>query len=100
VAQNVPEFYFRLSTDQRFALLKLTRKKGARLVEAVSIAPVTNEIVDDLKVVATFKKQVAERTYKIWPEQPLEPGEYALAEYSEGELSLQIWDFGVGPSGK
>ena len=100
VAQNVPEFYFRLSTDQRFGLLKLTRKKGARLVEAVSIAPVTNEIMDDLKVVATFKKQVAERTYKIWPEQPLEPGEYALAEYSEGELNLQIWDFGVGPAAK
>lgn len=98
VAQNVPEFYFRLSTEQRFALLKLARKKGARLVEAVSILPVTNEIVEDLKLVATFKKQVSERTYKIWPEQPLEPGEYALAEYSEGDLNLQVWDFGVGPA--
>jgi len=61
---------------------------------------VTNEVVEDLKQVATFKKQVSERTYKIWPEKPLEPGEYALVEYTDGALNLQIWDFGVGPAGK
>ncbi len=95
-----PEFYIRLSDDERFGIIKLTRKKNVRLVEIVSILPVTNEVIEDLKLVATFKKQVSERTYKVWPEQPLEPGEYALVQYSEGALNWQIWDFGVGTAGK
>lgn len=93
---NKPEFYIRLSDDERFGIIKLTRKKNARLIENISILPVTNEVIEELKLIATFKKQVSERTYKIWPEQPLEPGEYALVQYSEGALNWQVWDFGVG----
>jgi hypothetical protein len=93
---NKPEFYIRLSDDERFGIIKLTRKKNARLIENISILPVSNEVIEDLKLVATFKKQVSERTYKIWPEQPLEPGEYALVQYSEGALNWQVWDFGIG----
>jgi hypothetical protein len=33
--------------------------------------------------------------YKIWPEKPMEPGEYALIEYTEGKMSPKIWDFSV-----
>jgi hypothetical protein len=99
-AGNKPEFYIRLSDDERFGIIRLTRKKNLRLVENISILPVTNEVIEDLKLVATFKKQVSERTYKIWPEQPLEPGEYALVQYSEGTLNWQVWDFGVGPAVK
>jgi len=99
-AGNKPEFYIRLSDDERFGIIRLTRKKNLRLVENISILPVTNEVIEDLKLVATFKKQVSERTYKIWPEQPLEAGEYALVQYSEGTLNWQVWDFGVGPAGK
>ena len=99
-AGNKPEFYFRLSDDERFAIIRLSKKKNARLVENVAILPVTNEVLEDLKLVATFKKQVSDRTYKIWPEQPLEAGEYALVQYSEGTLNWQMWDFGVGPASK
>jgi hypothetical protein len=70
-----PEFYIRLSDDERFGIIKVSKKKNARLIETISILPVTNEVIEDLKLVPTFKKQVSERTYKIWPEQPLEPGE-------------------------
>jgi|KBSMisStandDraft_5_1062788.scaffolds.fasta_scaffold494235_2 hypothetical protein len=97
---NRPEFYFRLAEDERFALIKLTRKKNGRLVENVAIMPVTNEVMEDLKQVATFKKQISERTYKVWPEQDLEPGEYALVEWTDSKLNWQLWDFGVGPAGK
>jgi hypothetical protein len=95
-----PEFYLRLSDDERFGIIKLAKKKNARLVETISILPVTNEVIEDLKLVPTFKKQVSERTYKIWPEQPLEPGEYALVQYSEGALNWQVWDFGFGAPAK
>src|SRR5262249_30643959 len=89
-----PEFYIRLSDDERFGIIKLSKKKNGRLIENINILPVTNEVVEDLKLVATFKRQVSERTYKIWPEQPLEPGEYAVVQYSEGSLNWQVWDFG------
>jgi hypothetical protein len=95
-----PEFYIRLSDDERFGIIKLSKKKNVRVLENLAIAPVTNEVTEDLKIVATFKKQVYERTYKIWPEQPLEPGEYALVQYSDGALNWQVWDFGIGPAGK
>jgi len=93
---NKPEFYIHLSDDERFGIIRLTRKKNARLIENISILPVTNEVIEELKLIATFKKQVSERTYKVWPEQPLEPGEYALVQYSEGALNWQVWDFGIG----
>ena len=95
-----PEFYIRLSDEERFAIVKLAKKRNARLLENISILPVTSEVLEDLKIVATFKKQVSERTYKIWPERPLEPGEYALVQYSDGALNWQVWDFGIGPAGK
>lgn len=95
-----PEFYIRLSDDERFGIIKLAKKKNARLLETIAILPVTNEVIEDLKLVPTFKRQTSERTYKIWPEKPLEPGEYALVQYSEGALNWQVWDFSIGPSGK
>ncbi len=95
-----PEFYLRLSDDERFGIIKLSKKKNVRLLENISILPVTNEVIEDLKLVPTFKKQVSERTYKIWPEQPLEPGEYALVQYTEGALNWQVWDFGIGVPAK
>jgi hypothetical protein len=94
-----PEFYIRLSDDERFGIIKLTKKKNVRLLEDVSVAPVTNDVTEDLKLVPTFKKQVSERTYKIWTEQLLEPGEYAVVQYTDGALNWQIWDFGIGPAG-
>jgi hypothetical protein len=99
-AGDKPEFYIRLSDDERFGIIKLSKKKKGRLIENISILPVTNEVIEDLKIVPTFKKQVSERTYKIWPEQPLEPGEYALVQYSDGALNWQVWDFGIGAPAK
>jgi hypothetical protein len=97
VKGNEPEFFFRLSDFHRFGIVKLTRKRSYRVVETVSILPGTNENLETQKQIDTFKKQEGEMLYKIWPEKPLEPGEYALIEYVDGEVSLQIWDFGVGP---
>ena len=102
VKQDRPEFYFRLSKDEQFAIIKLTPKKSthSRIVENVTIVPVSKELVEEQKPVATFKKQIADMLFKIWPEQPMEAGEYAVVEYMPVELedrsiNVQIWDFGV-----
>jgi hypothetical protein len=100
VKQDRPEFYFRLSAEERFGIVKLTPKKGARVVENVTIIPVSKEMVEEPQLVETFKKQVGELVFKIWPVAALEPGEYALVQYTEGKLNMQVWDFGVGPDSK
>jgi hypothetical protein len=96
VTDTRPEFYFRLSSEERFGLIKLTPKKGARVVENVNIIPVTKEMVEEQQQIDTFKKQEGDMLFKIWPEMPLKPGEYALIEYTEGKMNLQVWDFSLG----
>lgn len=91
-----PEFYFRLSNDEAFGIVRLTPKKGARVVEEVETIPVSKDVVEHRKEIDTFKKQIADELFKIWPEKDLDPGEYALVEYTEGKVNLQVWDFGVG----
>src|SRR5579871_3419021 len=96
VADARPEFYFRLANEERFEIIKLTPKKGARVVEDVRIQPVINEAEEKQQKVPTFKKAEADLLFKIWPEKTLEPGEYALIEYTECKVELQVWDFRVG----
>ena len=96
VPNATPEFYFRQVNPEGLAIVKLTPKKNVRLVENVAIMAVSNEKLEDLQLVPTFKKQIADQLFKIWPEKALPPGEYAVIEYTDGEVNLQIWDFGVG----
>jgi hypothetical protein len=47
-------------------------------------------------MVGTFQKQLSPSgLYKIWPKEPLAPGEYAVVEYTEGKLNIQVWDFAI-----
>jgi hypothetical protein len=92
-----PEFFFRLADDESFGIAKLTVRRDARVVENLSVLSVQREkIVDEkVEIVPTFKKQEGDLLYKIWPEKPLDPGEYALIEYTEGKMKPRIWDFSV-----
>lgn len=96
------EFYIQLSAEQRFGILKLTADKApVRVVEKLTIVPVSKEIVEEPTEVEIFRKQLApDGLYKIWPMQPLEPGEYAVVEYTSGKMNMQIWDFGYTPEKK
>jgi hypothetical protein len=91
-----PEFYFRLGNDDRFEIIKLAPKKNARVVEEIRIQAVVNEIEEKQQKIPNFKKAEGDLVFKIWPEKSLEPGEYALIEFTEGKVELQVWDFRVG----
>ena len=99
VTTDRPEFYIRLACDERFGIVRLAPKKGARVVQKWSIVPVTKEIVDEADTVEVFRKQMEEGLYKIWPVEPLTPGEYAVVEYTEGKGNIQTWDFAYRPEG-
>jgi len=92
-----PEFYLRLDQLEGFGIIKLTPKKGQRIVENISIVPVTKENIEDQKQVEIYMREMATGLFKVWPANPLEPGEYALVQYTSGEVNLRVWDFSIAP---
>ena len=99
VTTPTPEFYLRLYREERFGIIRLGRKKKDRHVESWAVAPVTNMVYEEHENLPVFRREVGDNLYKIWPKEPLEPGEYAVVEFSIGEANVQAWDFGYWPSG-
>ena len=51
------------------------------------------------QLVEIFRIQLTpDGLYKIFPKTPLPEGEYAVIEYTEGKLNIQVWDFAVKPA--
>jgi len=88
-----PQFYVRLEKAERFGLARLTPKKDSRIVEDLTIVPISKEVVEEQKEVEIFRQQLAPSVYKIWPVEPLQPGEYAVVEFTPDKLNIQVWDF-------
>jgi hypothetical protein len=101
VGEDRPSFYLRLAKEEQFGIVRLTPKKDVRIVENISIVPVAKQAVEDRKQMATFEQQLAPGLYRVWPEKPLTPGEYALIEYADNpemeDIQLLIWDFAFRP---
>jgi hypothetical protein len=93
VKNDKPEFYIRLSQEERFALVKLADRKSNRVVEKIDVMPVTNERVETFNKVELFEHQVGDMVFKLWPMKPLDPGEYAVVQYTDGKVDTQVWDF-------
>jgi hypothetical protein len=90
------EFYIQLSDPERFGIIRVQPKGGVRIVENLSIIPISKEVEEERDAVEIFQKQMTpDGLYKIWPKQPLAPGEYAIVEFTEGKLNMQVWDFAV-----
>jgi hypothetical protein len=96
-ANPSPEFYIRLAMDERFGIVRLGEHKGNRVVEKLTILPVVNETQEQPDLVEIFRQQVGDGLFKIWPQKPLEPGQYAVVEYTEGKVNMEVWDFFVAP---
>jgi hypothetical protein len=93
------EFFIQLSETERFGIAKLTPKGTVRIVENLTFVPITKETVEEPTMVETFQQQLApDGLYKIWAKEPLEPGEYAVVEYTENKLNIQVFDFAIKPA--
>ena len=96
VRESTPEFFLQLSETENFGIIKLTPGKGVRVVETMSILPVVKEMEEERTLVQTFTKQLSDNgLYKIWPQDPLPQGEYAVVEYTDGKDNIQVWDFRI-----
>lgn len=96
-ANRSPEFYIRLSEEERFGILRMSDHKGNRVAEKLTIEPVIKEIEQEPDLVDVFRQQVGDGLFKIWPQKPLDPGEYAVVQYAVEKLDMQVWDFFIAP---
>ena len=95
------ELFIQLSNEERFGIIKLTPEHGVRIVEKLTIVPVSKEIIEEPIEVAIFRKQLTQDgLYKIWPVKPFEPGEYAVVEFTPGKVNMQVWDFAIQPAAR
>lgn len=104
-----PDFYIRLSTEEHFEIIKLlpgakpdpkakdvAKQKGSRIVEKVTIDPVAKEMkYEEPVLLEIFRQQLGEGLFKIWPQEDLTPGEYAVIQYTPGKVNPQVWDFAI-----
>ncbi len=94
-----PEIFIQLSADEQFGIIKLTPKGEVRIADRLTTVPITKEVVDDIDLVPIFRKQLTDSLlYKIWPEQQMENGEYAVIQFTPGKTNMQIWDFAIQAS--
>jgi hypothetical protein len=90
------EFYIQLSEPEGFGIVKLTTKGAIRIVENLTYNPVDKTQVDEERTaVEILHRQMADDLYKIWPKDPLPPGEYAVVEYTDGKVNIQCFDFAI-----
>jgi hypothetical protein len=96
VTDDRPEFYLQLNQEEQFGIIKLTPGKGIRVVEKLTIIAVAKETVEERQTVEVFTRQMpGNGLYRIWPQASLEKGEYAVVQFTEGQLNMQIWDFSI-----
>ena len=96
VHEDRPEFYFQLDKEESFGIVKLGPKKNVRVVEQVGTMPISKEYIETRNLVQIFSKQLpGDNFYKIWPQEALPPGEYALMEYLDNQVDMRVWDFRI-----
>jgi hypothetical protein len=79
-------------------LVRATVKGNRRQLEAIR-SLYGQELSRDRKTVSIERWDVAPTVYRFTLSEPLEPGEYALAEILPDGMNLYVWDFGVdGPT--
>lgn len=83
---------------QRYRIVRLTRKKDARVVGNLKIA-LTGSLKQQETFVEVATTVMPGGWMKLMPAAPLPPGEYAVVEMlSPKEINLYVWDFGVDPT--
>lgn len=93
---NRPMFYVRLEKISRLQILRLKAKSKRRQVQVIQRIPESKEVFETHEAVEIFRQQLAPHVYKVWSVEPLQTGDYAVIEYTPGEVDLRVWDFSVG----
>ena len=93
VGNAQPMFYVRLEKITRLAIVRLKDKKKSRLVQEIQKMAQATELMVKQEELEVFRQQLAPQVYKIWPTEPIPPGNYAVVEHDPGGENLRVWDF-------
>jgi hypothetical protein len=110
ITSRVPEFYLREGppdpdskiehssrageSGPEVELVRATVKGNKRILEQIR-SLLGQETGQDRKTVAIQRWEIANGVYRFTLSEPLQPGEYALAEILQDGMNLFVWDFGV-----
>jgi hypothetical protein len=75
-------------------LVRATVKGNKRLLESIRTL-FGEQLSQERKTVAVQRWEIARTVYRFTLSEPLQPGEYALAEMLPDGMNLYVWDFGV-----
>jgi hypothetical protein len=75
-------------------LVRATVKGNKRLLESIR-SLFGEELSKEHKTVSVQRWEIARTVYRFTLSEPLQPGEYALAEMLPDGMNLYVWDFGV-----
>lgn len=100
ITNRTPEFYFRTkdAVEPQIELIRAKVKGDRRHIENVD--SLFGQHTNNGKTVLMQIWPVAKGVYRYTLGQALEPGEYALAEFSAEGMDLFVWDFGVDAAPK
>jgi hypothetical protein len=91
-----PEFYVQLQATEAFGIIKLTPKGNVRIVENITYHPLDKDLLyEDRTAIDYLHRQLDNGLYKLWPKDPLPPGEYAVVMYTDGKVDIQSYDFAI-----
>jgi hypothetical protein len=94
--EDRPEFFLQLYSIEPFGIFKATPQKGVRVLENIRVQMITKEIAEERTAVETFQKELSDSgLFRVWPQEPLEKGEYVVMEYTEGKMNQRVWDFRI-----
>jgi hypothetical protein len=92
-----PTFYIQ-ATDgwgARAELVPVKAHRDSRIVEKVQSGIGVGKSGEQRLSLPVEREQLAPGLFRLRPVQPLELGEYALAELIQDKLNLDVWDFGI-----
>ncbi len=101
-----PVFFLRLSqvSPAGYALVRVIPKDGARIVGEIQIKAFSKSQSEKQQIIPVTSQKVKQEIgdlnsiFRLTPDEPLRPGEYAVVEYAEkGKMNLFVWDFGYHP---
>lgn len=91
-----------LPNPRRWKIIRIEQTKDGRIISRVKIN-LLGKASETQQLVPTTIRNIGDKNewIEVKPTQTLAPGQYALIEMlSPSEINMNVWDFGVNPSGQ
>ncbi len=94
---DTPVIYVRFAeeTNLKFGLVRAKVEGSKRIFEQVLRGPLGGKAQESRQAINIEQETLASGVYRLKLPSPLSSGEYAVVEFLEQGMNLDVWDFGV-----